>query len=41
MPQVVVEPHDREALTDHALQERLASFQEDDLQQCVSRLGLC
>jgi NAD+ kinase len=31
--QVVVEPHEREALADQPLQERLASFQEKDLER--------
>ncbi len=40
MLQVVVEPHDREALAGHPLQERLASFEEEDLQRYIS-MALC
>lgn len=30
--QVVVEPHERDALRGHEVRERLASFEEDDQQ---------
>ena len=33
--QVVVEPHEREALRGHEVRERLASFGDDDQQRCV------
>lgn len=33
--QVVVEPHEREALQGHEVRERLASFGDDDQQRCV------